>query len=138
MMREIKFRAWASNTNYPDGKMFYPGDKAFAVTFFGDVIHSSKSDGTEFCWARIGFNGLQLMQYIGLKDKNGKEIYEGDIVKQLTDGEHKKWARKIKVIWNEEWSGFYPFYTLSGHNREEIYEIIGNIYENPELLNGLR
>ncbi len=63
-----------------------------------------------------------FMQYTGLKDKNGKEIYEGDIVEHLIGG-------TLEVKWlNHGWTPF-----MSWHDVEH-YEIIGNIYENPELL----
>jgi len=140
-MRKIKFRAWASNDNYPEGKMFYPGDKTFAVTFFGDVIHSSKSDGSEYCWARIAFNGLKLMQYTGLKDKDGNEIYEGDILQ----------ADNSEVGWCVYHNGCFSWFNGASHwhllkqahdsqpydsiiKKCDDIEVIGNIYENPELM----
>jgi hypothetical protein len=75
-----------------------------------------------------------LMQYTEIKDKNGKEIYEGDIV------EFKRWNKKIKnrevVIITTYWVllkwGSYRDNPL--YYRDTI-EVIGNIYENPELLN---
>jgi uncharacterized phage protein (TIGR01671 family) len=140
-MREIKFRAWASNDNYPDGKMFYPGDKSFAVTFFGDVIHNSTDNMLEgFTWARIAFNGLVLMQYTGLKDKNGKEIYEGDIVDVWhlpTEEEPHEDKNRAEVRFNKGqfWCTYYGFPVHSwACNDKSAIEVIGNIYENPELL----
>lgn len=88
------------------------------------------------------FSDVELMQSTGLKDKNGKEIFEGDIV---TDGEFTRIVRYHQTL------GFYMFdeegnerffsssATLEDFEEDakivsEILEIIGNIYENPELL----
>lgn len=70
----------------------------------------------------------ELMQYTGLHDKNGKEIYEGDILKITY-----KLSGKT-IISSVRWANakFKPT-RLSEHNQYEI-EIIGNIYQNPELL----
>ncbi len=70
-----------------------------------------------------------LMQYTGLKDKNGKEIYEGDIVLN-------KYGNVCEMVFRHH--GFY--YTRPGwktrlaHPNGEELEVVGNIYENPELL----
>lgn len=108
-MREIKFRAWNGETK----KMFYPRSVTFPTnTEIGSHV---------------------LMQYTGLKDKNGKEIYEGDIVEF-------KYAR-CKELWIAEvrwciygWSLLGKHTGWFGTKYFEGCEVIGNIYENPELL----
>jgi uncharacterized phage protein (TIGR01671 family) len=72
---------------------------------------------------------MVLMQYTGLKDKNGVEIYEGDIVRFLDiDG-----VDSVTEVEFRE-GGFYPFAPDFIHWCN--VEVIGNIYENPELLEG--
>jgi len=111
-MRELKFRSW-------DGfykKMNY------------NPIISDGTDGGETASVRMNyaidcFDGV-LMQYTGLKDKNGKEIYEGDIVKFSAD-----YIKPVIVYWNDEMTGFYPLLSTRSHT----LTIVGNIYEHPEL-----
>ena len=92
-------------------------------------------------YSSIDKDSSVLMQWTGLKDKNGKEIYEGDIIQ-----DRQQWWRG-EVFWRQELPGFYlrkvadDRYTgnmewidlMSGGN-VEIYNVIGNIYENPDLL----
>ena len=73
----------------------------------------------------------EVIQFTGLKDKNGKEIYEGDIVK----GE--KWGRIYEVRYDDEYGGFHPFVECDFEATsyyDHPLEVIGNIYENSELL----
>jgi len=91
----------------------------------------------------IGSFSIQVIpetvgQYTGLKDKNEKEIYEGDIIKSPV----WKWTNKIIkfqegsfIIANSKGSNYKPSRVLNRHKiRHENIEIIGNIYENPELI----
>lgn len=71
----------------------------------------------------------ELMQYTNLKDKNGKEIYEGDIVHFRTLGKNRM---TYEVRWSDAKTGFKPT-RLTKTNQAEI-EIIGDIYSNPNLL----
>jgi hypothetical protein len=116
MTREIKFRVW-------DGKQM---DYKIYL-------------GYENCSMNDLFND-EYMQYTGLKDKNGKEIYEGDIITG------KYWCGcsigNVLVEWDEDDYGWAPFgdYVCLGRycdisrvDRKSI-KVIGNIHENPELL----
>lgn len=129
MNRQIKFRAW----NLDDNKMVYP--LVFAVCTDGKLNPLIKcSDGNR------AYKDYPLMQFTGLTDKNGKEIYEGDIfqvagrhkyiVKYMVAGEYEyELIAATFVIWlNDE--VYFPFDEYSINNGN----VIGNIYENPELI----
>mgnify|MGYP004534014253 CR=1 FL=1 len=125
-MREIKFRAWDKELNI----MSYAND-GLLVMFLGEDIcvayDSPAGDGV--------VNSYELMQYTGLIDKNGKEIYEGDIVRHFKRDKEK--LLKIEI------SSGYGVYAqendttkrlIGRSNTHLCYEVVGNIYENPELL----
>jgi len=126
-MREIKFRIWDKKLHI----MFKPFDLYWKANQ-NNPPENFIQDGT------FSPNAI-LLQYTGLKDKNGKEIYEGDIVRIPFPNQ----TIVAEVIFEKGMFCFsddvYPKTSL-GDWAEDIYwergcEAIGNIYENPELLN---
>ena len=130
-MREIKFRAW-------DGeKMDY--DPVCCTD--GPEITKLNSNIQSMCeeWHRPKY--LALMQYTGLKDKTGKEIYERDIVHVQDNSHDPIWGtdEKHPIVFDDgafrmDTLNIYELLGWGGYPRALTLEIIGNIYENPELL----
>ena len=124
-MREIKFRAWVK-----DRKEIVNVEE---IDFMNKVINYIDNDYENNRQEIIGscFEDIELMQYTGLKDKNNKEIYEGDIFhtgskKILYVVEWIDCGLKGRQIKNKSWIGL-------DYWKDDI-EVIGNIYENPELM----
>ncbi|MHC1568707.1 MAG: YopX family protein [Candidatus Syntropharchaeia archaeon] len=119
-MREIKFRAWDENRE----KWVY-----FRLDEIVNINHESLTDDE---WAFIQLKDVG--QYTGLKDKNGREVYEEDIVR-FKDWWDEEMVGEVRysekdmafTIVNDFWDGFPMMYA-------DDIEVIGNIYENPELL----
>ena len=121
-MREIKFRVWNTKTN----KMITN------VKEMGVFVLKSIYSIDEFLVIPT-VEKYPLMQYTGLKDKNGVEIYEGDIVKDLRS--FFKDARSYSKVFYQEDRGRFVFggWEIPA-GMSHTFEVIGNIYENQELL----
>ncbi len=120
MTREIKFRAWDTKNNFMA--------KPFEMINIPQIV-----------MAYLVHNHGFLMQYTGLKDKNGKEIYEGDIFGLPRVNQYNEFFGK--VVFDGDFGGFVVHKPNGGFDFIHVFlienrtaEVYGNIYENPELL----
>lgn len=116
-MREIKFKAWDKEL------------KRMTISFDFDSFLDAR-DSEYGTGAIPDLSGCELMQFTGLTDKNGKEIYEGDIVKFNKQGKEVIAA----VEYHEKAASFTPYARAKKRGSYREFEIIGNIYENEGLL----
>lgn len=137
MKREIKFRAW----NKKDKVMVDVAAMNFGPSGLWSLIEDA--DDAELQLE----DNYELMQYTGLKDKNGREIYEGDILK-VTSEDGESYVATVKWFGDEG----YPAFDLAGipatwcyesnalatifQEGVETCEVIGNIFEDKQLLEG--
>lgn len=125
-MREIKFRAWLKNAK----TMGYP-----------------KKQWHMLMWAEDEHQPIEIMQYTGLLDKNGVEIYEGDIVTTESISLEKRLVKSVEfgtvcdAACNHQGYGLRGFSVIDHSPDSSLHrilgwdiEVIGNIYESPELL----
>lgn len=143
-MREIKFRAW--NTYH---KKMYP---VYMLNFESDLVYCK---GDDYASHTFGLIDCKVMQFTGLQDGIRKDIYEGDILSVLVseivkekDKEKYFTGEKIEAIWTVDFvshlcfTGFMVYGLDRRFNRglskscisNNQARVIGNIYENPELL----
>ena len=121
MNRQIKFRAWDK-----DHKRMITHFMVDAVT--GNLFFDTE-DGDFQEWTQDECGSL--MQFTGLLDKNGREIYEGDVI-QRWDGK-KQVMEYSKFYHSDGWESLKGIGFSTEMDLEDI-EVIGNIHENPELL----
>jgi uncharacterized phage protein (TIGR01671 family) len=147
-MKEIKFRAWNGN------RMHYTDNQTITQFKNGRWVMLTTDGSDSIYWAEEGRENNHLMQYTGLKDKNGKEIYEGDIIQYKILGT-KNWLSTWQISFGEyveynpsekkqDMKKNYGFYLTNYYKNskplnytffeQDRFEIIGNIYQAPELL----
>lgn len=119
--RPIKFRAWDEKSKF----MYSPDDNNSEMFMY--------FDGT-VCYDGSPTKDYILMQFTGLLDKNGKEIYEGDVIQDGDEPQDYEVSFNSGSFWAEEiiplqGGSMISLYDVRGH-----CEIIGNIYENKDLL----
>ena len=131
MSREIKFRVF----DKPKKSMYY----------YKDLM--------EFCWQYLAYWLIwifKIMQYTGLKDKNWKEIYEGDILK-FKHPKYDKDYRKFRILYDENCISFLIEYLdekwqlksissigIHASQRDHWVEVIWNIHENKSLISNIK
>ena len=147
-MREIKFRAWLKEK------------KIMGEVLGIDILHKEIFFLNEDvdCYEHVDFKNIELMQYTGMKDVTEKEIYEGDVVKLIHTGIEisadrlevlKRFVGIIKyengifkIVKTEKSLIESKYFEMEQKKISEIFiysklydlEVVGNIYENPELL----
>ena len=138
MSREIKFRVFVYNKMFYQDKYNAYSDNLASIDICKNTITITEFYNYEDVY-RFEDEEVKLMQYTGLKDKNGKEIYEGDIIKYKFPYDTRlKHISPVKFLETEASFGIkdrygnkIPLYTISANN---YFEVIGNIYENKNLL----
>ena len=127
MKREIKFRAWDKKTKRftSDGIYIHLGGSA--------VVFDDEDGGKSGLWEH-GITqdfDLEIMQFTGLNDKNGREIWEGDVVRRFGYVRPLKIGFQHGTFCHELPDGGFVLWIADA---EKYDEVIGNIYENPELI----
>lgn len=141
MTRPIKFRAWDKKNNK------WIDDTDIAINQKGDLFIRHEHQVEFSPMSRTKSETYEVVFSTGLLDKNGKEIYEGDILscqQNIVSSDDPSGGSLRKVVFDGEYAKFEAAYidgntrtsgkVFCSSNTTKSYEIIGNIYENPELL----
>ena len=147
-MREIKFRAWDGKNLYEWESDSHPAVEVISGTPNRKLFYLPMS------WLVGDSNDWQWMQYTGLKDRNGVEIYEGDILEFTDKWEWYRGNYSVKMMSADQDElkvlkaqyeaepmsrykvKYHPYdgYGISKYDLENYLAVVGNIYQNPELL----
>lgn len=128
MNREIKFRGWDVKARQFLGKK--RKGQFWKISLDGSWL--GKGDEAFKNWEEE----IILEQYTGLKDKNGKEIYEGDIVVYDGIGYEYYWDEMLQGFNVRRADGNQRLYGSASYEAVKFGSVVGNIHENPELLKG--
>lgn len=133
MSREILFRAKEKET-----RIWFEGDLVRDVDGFGEhrtMIYQILGKGL---WQEVFVNPETVCQYTGMNDRNGRKIFDGDILKCHYDEFNPEHGVNSKVFWNENGWAIQEDYSDDisrlGQYDYERGEVVGNIFDNPELL----
>lgn len=152
-IEELDARHFKHNDGWVIGNLIVNGNTPFIV---GDILESDPEYIIHDFWLPV--NPETIGQYFGLKDKNGVEIYDKDITELEVDGTIRRFLVSKKTVIREvashpsftdeiakvaitgivfEWNGFELFPCVDENGKSDIEDmvVIGNIYDNPELLN---
>lgn len=146
-MREILFRG---QTRKYGEKVRMNGEKLPGNWVYGGIFPGTGAYSVIYGWEhekeQTGANLKKLTvysdtvgQYTGRRDKNGKQIFEGDVIRGFRYRDHGQWGENevctYTVEWDEKKSAFYPLYFFDGYTFNiETFEVIGNVHDNPEFM----
>ena len=138
-MREILFRAKAINRNKGYHRTKYKnGDWVYGLItkLYDERFENLPAEMTnEYGVSGIDIDHKTIGQYTGLTDKNGQKIFEGDIISCYSPFGQNDFRNKI-IGWSETFLSWMAENEPLYGDKQQTYEVVGNIHDNPELLKG--